>query len=130
MFSRYLWKLLVIVAIHKGDDNFCCCLLSLTIINSMSDEIIVLAEGETDGSWFLGKKADGLGSGYNLPHNDPDRSAIGRSCQQGKIHFLGMRILWFHRMLPIKSLPFLEKAGLGDRFRMHNDRSLAINFYR
>lgn len=53
MSSTYRPSVSVIVAIHKGGGNFRCCLLSRTAINPGLDEIIMVADGERDGSWRL-----------------------------------------------------------------------------
>jgi glycosyltransferase involved in cell wall biosynthesis len=46
----------VIVPVYNGGDNFRQCLLSLTAAEPVPAEIIVVADGDTDGSWRLAEK--------------------------------------------------------------------------
>jgi glycosyltransferase involved in cell wall biosynthesis len=56
MFLTYKPTVSVIVPVYKGGDNFRQCLLSLTAADPAPEEIIVVADGDTDGSWRLAEQ--------------------------------------------------------------------------
>ena len=43
----------VIIPVHNGGDKFRRCLLSVKALRTPPDEIIVVADGDSDGSWKL-----------------------------------------------------------------------------
>ena len=48
----------VIIPVHNGGDNFRRCLLSVKELRPSPEEIIVVADGDTDGSWKVAEKFD------------------------------------------------------------------------
>lgn len=49
-------KISVIIPVHNGGASFRCCLSSLVQAVPCASEIIVVADGDTDGSWLLAKE--------------------------------------------------------------------------
>ena len=56
MSSTYLPSVSVIVPVHNGGENFRRCLESLAAAEPAPKEIIVVADGDTDGSWRLAEE--------------------------------------------------------------------------
>ena len=48
----------VIIPVHNGGDKFRRCLLSVKALRTPPDEIIVVADGDSDGSWKLAEEFD------------------------------------------------------------------------
>jgi len=48
----------VIIPVHNGGDNFRRCLLSVRELRPSPEEIIVVADGDTDGSWKVAEEFD------------------------------------------------------------------------
>jgi GT2 family glycosyltransferase len=55
-FSSHKLTLSVIIPVYKGGENFRSCLSSLLYSPSPADEIIVVADGEGDGSWRIAEE--------------------------------------------------------------------------
>jgi len=57
-YSLYGPTISVVIPVHNGGDNFRRCLLSVKALRPSPDEVIVVADGDTDGSWKLAEEFD------------------------------------------------------------------------
>lgn len=77
----------VIVPVHNGGEKFRRCLASVKASHLPPKEIIVIADGDTDGSWQLAKDFGAQVSRFPLPGGPARARNLGASQARGEILF-------------------------------------------
>jgi glycosyltransferase involved in cell wall biosynthesis len=77
----------VIVPVHHGGSGFRRCLLSLTALNLPPEEIIVVADGETDGSWRMAEEFGAQVLRISSPVGPAGARNLGAHAAKGDILF-------------------------------------------
>jgi GT2 family glycosyltransferase len=77
----------VIVPVHNGGEKFRRCLASLKEADLIPNEIIVIADGDTDGSWLLARSFGVQVSRFPSPGGPGRARNLGASLARGEILF-------------------------------------------
>ena len=119
----------VIIPVHNGGENFRACLSSLSKVQPFPDEIIVVADGESDGSW---RQAEAFGArvlrfskagGPARARNSGARKAAGDI-----LLFIDADVTVCRDIISRVTAAFKNDPGLAALFGSYDDKPGAANF--
>jgi GT2 family glycosyltransferase len=119
----------IIVPVHNGGDKFRRCLLSLTATNPGPDEIIVVADGDTDGSWRLAQESGAQVLRINTSGGPARARNLGANSAKGEIlFFVDADVAVPPDAVGQMSAVFQQKPDLAAVFGSYDDRPFETNF--
>jgi GT2 family glycosyltransferase len=119
----------IIVPVHNGGDKFRRCLLSLTATNPGPDEIIVVADGDTDGSWRLAQESGAQVLRINTSGGPARARNVGSQSAKGEIlFFVDADVAVPPDAVGQMSAVFQQMPDLAAVFGSYDDRPFETNF--
>jgi glycosyltransferase involved in cell wall biosynthesis len=85
--SPEMWTITVIIPVHNGGTNFRRCLDSLAAVEPAPREIIVVADGDTDGSWRVAESFSTQVLRLSTPGGPARARNLGAQTAQGDLLF-------------------------------------------
>lgn len=129
MVAHNLSNISVIIPVYNGGENFRRCLTSLSKSKSVAIEVIVVADGDTDGSWLL---AENFGATVirSLTNVGPAKARnLGAELAKGDIlFFVDADVEIYPDTIDKVAIAFKEERGLAALIGSYDDSPGASNF--
>jgi glycosyltransferase involved in cell wall biosynthesis len=120
----------VIVPVHNGGLNFRRCLESIMAATPPADEVIVVADGDTDGSWIA---ATGLGARvFRLPTQSGParaRNTGAREARSDILFFVDPEVIVPRNAMTIVASVFAQNLDVAAVFGSYDDSPVEGNFF-
>ncbi len=123
------WTISVIIPVYNGGENFRTCLQSLGQMQPPPAEIIVVADGDTDGSWRWAEQFGARTFRTSTPQGPAHARNLGASKAQGDIcFFIDADVAVAPDALRQIINAFNSKPDLAAVFGSYDDQPAATNF--
>ncbi len=128
-FSSHKLTLSVIIPVYKGGENFRSCLSSLLNSLSPADEIVVVADGEGDGSWHIAEELNIPVLRLNGPNGPAHARNRGAQIARGDILFFVDADVSVYPDTTGKIIEaFIQEPDIAAVFGSYDDSPMATNF--
>lgn len=119
----------VIIPVHNGGDSFRRCLSSLAKTTPPPSEIIVVADGDTDGSWLLAKEFNAKVLRINARGGPAQARNLGAKAAQGDIlFFVDADVVVYPDTISQVASTFSREPDLAALIGSYDDAPGATNF--
>lgn len=119
----------VIIPVHNGGDSFRRCLSSLAKTVPPPSEIIVVADGDTDGSWLLAKEFNTKVLRINTRGGPAQARNLGAKAAQGDIlFFVDADVVVYPNTISQVASTFSREPDLAALIGSYDDAPGATNF--
>ncbi|MBN2060676.1 MAG: glycosyltransferase [Deltaproteobacteria bacterium] len=119
----------IIIPVHNGGENFRRCLLSLKESYTAPEEIIVVADGESDGSWRIAKDFDTEILEISSPGGPSRARNLGARKAKGDIlFFVDADVAISKDAVGLISYAFQQEHDLAAAFGSYDDEPFETNF--
>jgi glycosyltransferase involved in cell wall biosynthesis len=119
----------IIVPVHNGGSRFRMCLVSLADLDPPPTEIIVVADGETDGSWRMAEEFGARISKIDTPSGPARARNVGAHTARGDIlFFVDADVTMSQDALSRIAAAFQDNPELTAVFGSYDDEPFETNF--
>ncbi|MEB3231992.1 MAG: glycosyltransferase family 2 protein [Leptolyngbyaceae bacterium] len=125
----YLSSISLIIPVYNGGDSFKQCLTSITQSHHTPDEVIVVADGDTDGSWQVAESFGAKVLRFPTPGGPARARNLGASVAQGDILFFVDADVELHpNTLSLVLEAFQQHDDIAALIGSYDDAPGAVNF--